>query len=247
MSRREATRAQCAARRARCRIARERRRCVSPETAKPASAGGPADAFGESAEVCGRSGACDREPRRARRSGARGARRYAIAARGSSAPRPRRTTGAESAMRARRAAPTSIGADVTRGAATTTGSAVCASTRSTEPSARTSIRAVSSRSSRRPACSAHDLDSQPSTNERSVLRRAIDTLGHTVERELERGVGNGDARKDLGAEEASVQTAKATDRPEAVSCPLRRSHGALPVGIDPELVRSERERLVAGD
>ena len=42
-----------------------------------------------------------------------------------------------------------------------------------------------------------------------------------------------------------MQAAIATDRPEAVSCPLRRSHGALPVGIDPELVRSERERLVA--
>ena len=93
----------------------------------------------------------------------------------------------------------------------------------------------------------NDLDTQSATHERGALRRAIHVRGDLVERILERGVRHREPRKNLRAEHARADAAKATQRAEAVagaSCGRDRSS---PVGLDAELVRGELVRRRAGD
>ena len=68
-----------------------------------------------------------------------------------------------------------------------------------------------------------------------------------VEGEVERRVGDGEARQHLGAEEARVQAPEPADRAEPVTGPAGRGDRSRPVRSDAELVRGERVRLLARD
>ena len=89
------------------------------------------------------------------------------------------------------------------------------------------------------------LDPETIAHQRGVLRSAIDRVGHAVEREIEGGIGNGEAWQHLDPEEAGVQAPEPADRAEAVTGSCRRGNRAGPVRSDAELIRGERVRLLA--
>ena len=91
----------------------------------------------------------------------------------------------------------------------------------------------SSSASLRPTRSRQHLDSKSVAHDCRVLRRAIDRAGHAPEGEVERGVGDGEARQDLGSEEPRVQAPEPADRAKPVTGPGRRAQPLLPVGLTP--------------
>jgi len=96
------------------------------------------------------------------------------------------------------------------------------------------------------SCSfAHDVDLEAAADKLCALGPSVHRGCHPVERELECGVGDSQAREHLGSEEACVQAPIAPDWPESVSGATGGRHSRSPVGIHPQLVRSKGERRVS--
>jgi hypothetical protein len=92
-----------------------------------------------------------------------------------------------------------------------------------------------------------ELDAEPPPDESSVPRRALDSHGDPLEGVLEGGVGHGERRKDLRAEESRMEAPEAPKRPESVARTSGCRHRRAPVGLDTELLRRVRKRRPGGD
>ena len=150
-----------------------------------------------------------------------------------------KSTGLETAVRARSAAPASMAA-LTGGAVTFTGSAVAPGVRTTWPSVRTTSSAEASRSSRLPPRSGNHLDPETAAYERRALRASVHIGGDPVEGVLERGIRHGETWEHFRAEHAGADATEATQRTEAVAGTAGSGNRPAPIGLDAELVRSER-------
>ena len=87
-----------------------------------------------------------------------------------------------------------------------------------------------------------DLDAQALPPEPGVPRPLVDLRGHLVEGVHERGIGDGDRRHHLRAEETRVQPAKSSDRAEAAARVRGRRDGRSPVRLHAELIGRVGER-----
>ena len=83
-------------------------------------------------------------------------------------------------------------------------------------------------------------------DDRRVARAAVDLLRDLPELVLERAVQDGRGRRDVGAEERDVEALEPAPRAEAVALALRRVDRRLPVRLDPERGRADREALPGG-
>jgi len=103
------------------------------------------------------------------------------------------------------------------------------------------VSAAAARSSTYPGRAAHDDDRRPAADDRRVARAAVDPLGDLPELVLERAVQDARGRRDVGAEERDVEALEPAPRAEPVALALRRVDRGLPVRLDPQLARTDRE------
>ena len=90
-----------------------------------------------------------------------------------------------------------------------------------------------------PGALGNGLHAQPAAYQGGTAGSTVHPRGDPVERELESGVGDREAREHLGAEEPRAKPSEPPNWPEPVACPAGRVNGSPPVWADAELVRRE--------